>query len=61
MDRDTSWISSAQYVEMEGENVSITVTKTSGGTCSVPISMGNRHYKDILSWVSDGNTIADAE
>ena len=61
MDRDTSWISSAQYIEYEGENVSITVTKTGGGTCSVPISMGNRHYKDILAWVSDGNKIEDAD
>ena len=61
MDRDTSWIASAQYFEHEGENVSVTVTKASGGTCSVPISNGNREYQDLLAWVADGNTIQDAD
>jgi hypothetical protein len=60
MDIDTSWIASAQYFEYDGENVSVTVTKTGGGTRSVPMSNGNRDYQAILQWVADGNTIQDA-
>ena len=28
---------------------------------SVPLKEGNRHYKQILAWVAEGNTIADAD
>ena len=61
MERDTGWIASAKYFEHEGENVSVIVTKTNGGTCSVPMSNGNSEYQDILAWVANGNTIQDAD
>ena len=61
MNNDTSWITSVKYFKHEGENVSVTVTKASGGTCSVPMTTSNRHYQDVLAWVSEGNTIAEAD
>tara|TARA_R100001369_G_C3219290_1_gene149683 strand:+ start:372 stop:554 length:183 start_codon:yes stop_codon:yes gene_type:complete len=27
----------------------------------VPVDTANRHYKEILVWVADGNSIADAD
>ena len=60
MNNDTSWITSVKYFKHEGENVSVTVTKASGGTCSVPMTTSNRHYQDVLAWVAKGNTIAEA-
>lgn len=61
MDNNTNWIASAKYFELDGENQSITITHTNGSTLSVPIDEGNRHYRDILAWVAEGNTIADAD
>ena len=61
MENDTSWIASAKYFELDGENQSITVIHTNGSTLSIPMDAGNRHYQDILVWVAEGNTIAAAD
>ena len=54
-------ITSAQYVEINGENNSITVV-VDGVTMSVPLAPGNRHYDEIMRQQSEGLlTIADAE
>ena len=53
-------ITSAQYKEYNGSNVSITAT-IDGETLSVPLDPANRHYAAILAWVAEGNTIADAD
>lgn len=61
MENNTDWIASAKYFKYEGENVSVTVTKASGGTCSVPMTTSNRHYQDVLAWAAEGNKIEDAD
>ena len=54
-------ISSAQYVtDIDGNNVTVKAT-IDGVECFVPMSNGNKDYIAILKWVSDGNTIADAD
>ena len=54
-------ISSAQYFQTYGQNVSITIV-VDGETMSVPLDPANRHYAALLEWAEqDGNTIADAE
>ena len=54
-------ITSAQYVtDIDGttnENISAVID---GVTMTVPLDTANRHYKAILDWVADGNTIQDA-
>ena len=32
-----------------------------GVMMSIPMNPENRHYKAILEWVADGNTIAEAD
>ncbi len=54
-------ITSAQYKEYNGSNVSITAT-IDGQEMSVPLDPANRHYAEILKQVEAGTlTIADAE
>lgn len=55
-------ISNAQYTQIvSGENSGIKAT-VNGIELFVPISEGNRHYKEILRQVEAGElTIADAE
>lgn len=52
-------VTSAQYVQVDGVNDSITAV-IDGVTWSVPMNSGNTHYQAILDWVADGNTIQDA-
>ena len=55
-------ITSAQYVESEwqaGTNIGVNAV-IDGETLFVPIDNGNRHYKALLDWVAEGNTITDA-
>tara|TARA_R100000781_G_C4042980_1_gene114666 strand:+ start:588 stop:773 length:186 start_codon:yes stop_codon:yes gene_type:complete len=61
MENNTSWIASAKYFALDGENQSIIVTNSAGSIFSVPIDADNRHYQGILAWVAEGNTIADAD
>ena len=54
-------ITSAQYVEMYGQNNTIKIV-VDGVTSSVPIVSGNKEYDEILRQVADGTlTIADAD
>ncbi len=54
-------ISSAQYFQTYGQNVSITIVVDSE-TMSVPLDPGNRHYAEIMRQVAAGDlTIADAD
>jgi len=55
-------ITSAQYVAINGENVSVTIM-VNDERISVPINAsGNRHWEAILEWAKkDGNEIQAAE
>ena len=54
-------ITAAQYVALEGKNVSIHAT-IDGQDLSVPIAAGNRHYDEIMRQVEAGTlTIQEAE
>jgi hypothetical protein len=55
-------ITAAQYVDPygDGEHSGIQAT-IDGQELFVPIDEGNRHYKAILAWVEDGNTIEEAD
>ena len=55
-------ISSAKYVAIDGENVSVTIM-VDDERISVPINAsGNRHWEAILEWAKeDGNTIEEAD
>ena len=35
------------------------LTYTDGTVWSVPVSEDNRHYQEILTWISEGNTVID--
>jgi len=37
------------------------VTDQDNNIMQVPNDLNNRHYKIILAWVADGNTIAEAD
>ena len=54
-------ITAAQYIRgAEGTN-EIIKTTIDGEELFVPIDEGNRHYKAILAWVAEGNTIEEAD
>ena len=54
-------IKSAQYQKFENEITSITAT-IDGTVWSVPITVGNRFYDEIMRQVKEGTlTIADAD
>ena len=48
-------ISSAIYTTEDNNQVK--VTYDSGDILFVPVDDQNRHYKEVLEWVDDGNTI----
>ena len=39
----------------------LSVTYDDGKIWSVPIDESNRHYKEVLQWVADGNSIGEPE
>ena len=39
----------------------VIVELSSGQKQSVPLSLGNTDYQDILTWVAEGNTIEPAD
>ena len=54
-------ITSAQYMEYEGENNCIVIL-LDGVTMHVPLDPANRHYAEIMRQVAAGElTIADAD
>lgn len=57
---DEITITSAQYIaDPDGVNNAVS-TVIDGVTMTVPMDTANRHYRAILEWVADGNTIQDA-
>ena len=50
-------ITSAQYTE-NNENIKATID---GTEMFVPLDPANRHYQAIQEWVSEGNTIEEAD
>ena len=57
-------ITSAKYapnITRDGNDTSTVEAVIDGATYSVPTDTANRHYQAILDWVSDGNTIQDAD
>lgn len=59
-------ITSAQYKRNidDTENESIILVRTTDAANTktvVPINSDNTDYQDILDWVAEGNTIADAD
>ena len=54
-------ITSAQYVQLNGVNVSINAV-IDGKNVGVPLDPANRHYNEIIKQVAAGDlTIADAD
>ena len=54
-------ITNAKYIEEDGQVVSINAI-IDGVQVGVPISVGNRHYDEIMRQVAAGDlTIADAD
>lgn len=54
-------ITTAKYVSVDGDNVSVLVT-IDGQELSVPMDPANRHYAEILRQVEAGElTIAEAD
>ena len=45
----------------EGEVTSYEITMKDGTYISVPLDEDNRHYQEIQQWVTDGNTIQEAD
>jgi hypothetical protein len=54
-------IETARFItNADGENNMIEMI-IDGITMCVPINPDNRHYRMILEWVAEGNTIEEAE
>lgn len=51
-------ITSAQYTSSQEDIIRATIDEQE---MFIPVSQGNRHYAAILEWVSEGNTIAEAD
>ena len=55
-------ISSAKYTkDIISNEVFGIIAVIDGVTVTVPLDEGNRHYKAILAWVEEGNTIEAAD
>ena len=54
-------ISSATYQKsLDDASVNAYIVAVIDGvTMTVPMTTDNRHYKEILEWVAEGNTIAE--
>lgn len=50
-----------QYDKTSTNVVSYNVTLDNGKFLGVPLDEGNRHYKEVLKWVADGNEIGEPE
>jgi len=53
-------ITSAQYLQENGVNACIKLV-SNGKTYFVPIDTSNSHYQAIQEWVTEGNTIEEAD
>jgi hypothetical protein len=54
-------VKTVKYYAIDGKNVSIKVIDKNDICFSVPITNENTDYQNILQWVADGNTIAEAD
>tara|TARA_R100001015_G_C4440817_1_gene34480 strand:+ start:359 stop:532 length:174 start_codon:yes stop_codon:yes gene_type:complete len=55
-------ITSAQYITNSETNKDNYIKATvDGEVIFVPVVSDNRHYKDLLEWVAEGNKIEDAD
>lgn len=55
-------IVSVKYQTGEGDvNVAVKITYDNGEVWSAPIVGSNRHYKEVLEWVEEGNSIEAAD
>jgi len=53
-------ITNAKYIQNpRGENTCVKVTED-GMRKFVPLDNANKDYKELLEWVSDGNTVEEA-
>lgn len=54
-------IQSAEYIysKIDNQKICVNITYTNGKIWSVPLSEENTHYKQLLKWVEEGNTITD--
>ena len=58
---DNMVVTSAQYTSHDGDKNDAINAVIDGKNLSVPLDPDNRHYKAILEWVAEGNTIAEAD
>ena len=54
-------VKTVKYYAIDGKNVSIKVIDKNDICFSVPLHEANTDYQNILAWVADGNTIAEAD
>ena len=55
-------VTSAKYrVDLDGKTKISIGAEIDGIKWSVPLDPANRHYQAIQKWVSEGNTIQEAE
>ena len=54
-------VKTVKYYAIDGKNVSIKVIDKNDICFSVPITNENTDYQNILQWVAEGNTIAEAD
>tara|TARA_R100000963_G_C4549066_1_gene42815 strand:+ start:337 stop:510 length:174 start_codon:yes stop_codon:yes gene_type:complete len=47
--------------KFEGEDYRFVIATVDGVVSTIPMDENNRHYREILQWVADGNTIAEAD
>ena len=54
-------VTSAQYTSHDGDKNDAINAVIDGKTLSVPLDPDNRHYQAIQEWVTEGNTIEEAD
>ena len=54
-------VTSAKYTLNEDGEKNAILAVIDGVQWGVPLSEDNRHYQAILAWVTDGNTIEEAD
>ena len=47
--------------KFEGEDYKFIIATVDGVVLIIPMDENNRHYREILQWVADGNTIEEAD
>jgi|TARA_R110000851_G_scaffold31625_1_gene85388 hypothetical protein len=47
--------------KFEGEDYKFIIATVDGVVLIIPMDENNRHYREILQWVAEGNTIEEAD